>query len=337
MHQSCMSSTQPKYLAFISGGEICTRPSRTASPGRLGERRHVHEPLQGQPRLDGGGAAGAVPDRVHVGADLLDDPAVLAQRGDDRRAGLEPVQALERAVRGDHAVLVHDGEHGQVVAAADLEVVRVVSRGDLDRAGAEGRVDVRVGHDRDPPPGERQLDGRCRRGAEYRSSSGWTATAVSPSMVSARVVATTMRVIPVAVADRDELAVVVGVVDLDVGQRGEAARAPVDDPLGAVDQPVVVQPLEDRLDGPGQPLVHGEPLTGPVHGVAEAAHLGQDPAAVLALPLPDPLDERLAAEVVPGQALLGQLALHDVLGGDARRGPCRAATACGSPACGDGG
>src|SRR6202012_2738165 len=32
MHQSCMSSTQPKYLAFISGGEICTRPSRTASP-----------------------------------------------------------------------------------------------------------------------------------------------------------------------------------------------------------------------------------------------------------------------------------------------------------------
>ncbi len=32
MHQSCMSSTQPKYLGFISGGEILTRPSRTASP-----------------------------------------------------------------------------------------------------------------------------------------------------------------------------------------------------------------------------------------------------------------------------------------------------------------
>jgi len=108
------------------------------------------------------------------------------------------------------------------------------------------------------------------------------------------------------------------VVDLDVGQRGEAARAPVDDPLGAVDQPVVVEALEDRLDGAGQPLVHGEPLTRPVHGVAEAAHLGQDPAAVLALPLPDPLDERLTAEVVPGQPVLGQLALDDVLGGDAR-------------------
>ena len=32
MHQSCMSSTQPKYLAFISGGCSRTRPSRTALP-----------------------------------------------------------------------------------------------------------------------------------------------------------------------------------------------------------------------------------------------------------------------------------------------------------------
>ncbi len=35
------------------------------------------------------------------------------------------------------------------------------------------------------------------------------------------------------------------------------------------------------------------------------------------LPLPDPLDELLAAEVVPVCALLGQLALDHVLGGDA--------------------
>jgi hypothetical protein len=32
MHQSCMSSTQPKNLAFISGGCSTVRPSRTASP-----------------------------------------------------------------------------------------------------------------------------------------------------------------------------------------------------------------------------------------------------------------------------------------------------------------
>ena len=70
-------------------------------------------------------------------------------------------------------------------------------------------------------------------------------------------------------------------------------------------------------DRAGQALVHGEALAGPVHAVAEPAHLAEDLAAVLGLPLPDPLDERLAAQVVPGQALLGELALDHVLGGDA--------------------
>ena len=65
-------------------------------------------------------------------------------------------------------------------------------------------------------------------------------------------VATTIDVVAVAVADGDELALVLAVLDLDVGQRGQAARAPVDDALGAVDQPVVVEPLEDGLDGAGE-------------------------------------------------------------------------------------
>ena len=64
------------------------------------------------------------------------------------------------------------------------------------------------------------------------------------------------RRVAVAVADRDQLARLVRVVDLDVRQRGEVARAPVDDPLGAVDQIVVVEPLEDRLHGAGQAVVH---------------------------------------------------------------------------------
>ena len=125
--------------------------------GRLGQRADADEPLQRLARLDGGAAPAAVPDRVHVRALLGHDPALLAQRADHGRPGLEPVQALERAVRGDHAVLVQDGEAGQVVAAADLEVVRVVGRGHLDRAGAERGVHVLVGHDRDAPAGQRQL------------------------------------------------------------------------------------------------------------------------------------------------------------------------------------
>ena len=45
--------------------------------------------------------------------------------------------------------------------------------------------------------------------------------------------------------------------------------------------------------------------------------LGLDAAAVALHPVPHALDELLAAQVVAGQALLGQLALDDDLGGDA--------------------
>ncbi len=284
--------------------------------GRLGQRRDADEPLQRLPRLDRGAAAAAVPDGVQVGPDLGHDPAVLPQRVDHRGTGLEAVQALERAVRGDHAVLVHDGQAGQVVTAADLEVVGVVRRGDLDRASAELGVDVIVGDDRDMAAGQRQLHSAAEEMGVARvvgvhghrgvAQHGLGAGGRDHDGVRA-----------VAVADGGELALVIAVVDLDVAQRGQAARAPVDDPLGPVDQAVVVKLLEDRLHGAGQARVHGEALAGPVDAVAQAAHLAQDPAAGFGLPLPDPLDEGLAAEVVPAQALLGQLALDHVLGGDA--------------------
>ena len=222
--------------------------------------------------------------------------------------------------------------HRQVVPPADLEVVRVVRRGHLDRAGAERRVDVVVGDDRDAPAGQRQLDLACRsgagsarrRGARRRrcrrasSRPGWWRRR-STSSPSPYRIETSSPSSSVCSTSMSESAV-------------QAARAPVDDPLGPVDQAVVEQPLEDRLDGAGQALVHREALARPVDAVAEPAHLAEDLAAVLGLPLPDPLDERLAAEVVPGQALARPAAARPRSGWRCRRGPCPAATAPRSPA-----
>jgi hypothetical protein len=53
-----------------------------------------------------------------------------------------------------------------------------------------------------------------------------------------------------AVPDRHQLAVLVGVLDLDVGQRGQTAGAPVDDPLRAVDQALAVHAGEHGLHRP---------------------------------------------------------------------------------------
>ncbi len=285
--------------------------------GGLGDALDLHPPLQRQARLDDRAAALAVADGVHVRALLGHDPTLVAQRGDHGGPRLEAVQALERAAHRDDAPAVHDGQVRQAVALADLEVVRVVRGRHLDGAGAELRVDVLVGDDRHAATGQRHLDlgadqvrvplvlgvhrdGRVtehRLGARGRDDD---------------------RVRAVAVADRHQLAVVVGVLDLDVRQGRLAARAPVDDALGAVDQTVVEHLLEDRLHGAGQALVHGEPLAAPVDAVAEAAHLVEDLAAVLLLPLPHARDELLAAEVAAGEPVVRQVALHRVLGRDAR-------------------
>ena len=152
-----MLSTQSKYRCANDAGWIVVAAVPDGVPGGLRQRTHLDEPLLGQPRLDDGVAPRAVPDGVQVGPLLRDDPALLAQGLDDGRAGLEPVQPLEGPGRGDDAPVVEHGDRGQPVALADLEVVRVVRRRHLDRAGAEARVDVVVGDDRDPASGQRQL------------------------------------------------------------------------------------------------------------------------------------------------------------------------------------
>jgi hypothetical protein len=245
--------------------------------------------------------------------------AELGQRLLDLAAGGVAVQSLEAAaLLVDDRLLGEDVDRRQPVALGDLVVVGVVGGGHLDGAGAELAVDGLVGDDRDRAVDQRQahrpadqlavagvvgVDGH-RRVAEHRLRPGGR-HADRAGAVGQRV------------AEQGQLAGDLLVLDLDVGQGGQAARAPVDDPPAPVQQPLLVEGDEHLADGLGEALVHGEALPGPVHRVAEALHLAEDAATGLGLPAPDPLDERLTAEVEAGLALLGQLALDDVLGGDA--------------------
>ncbi len=121
-----------------------------------------------------------------------------------------------------------------------------------------------------------------------------------------------------AVPQRDQLALDVLELHLDVGDRRLQHGRPVDETLGPVDQAVVVHALEDGLDGAGQPVVHGEPVAAPVDAVTDAAHLAADGATGLALPVPHLVDEQLAAEVFLRLAVDGELLLDHGLRRDAR-------------------
>src|SRR5699024_3660044 len=101
---------------------------------------------------------------------------------------------------------------------------------------------------------------------------------------------------------RDQLALVIGVIHFNVGQRRVTPDAPIDDALGAIDKVIVVHLLEDRLHRTRESVIHGEPLAAPGHAIAEAAHLVEDLPAGLLFPLPDALHELFAADVVPRHA-----------------------------------
>ena len=124
------------------------------------------------------------------------------------------------------------------------------------------------------------------------------------------------------------MAVDLDVLDLEVGNRGLEMRIPVDQPLAAIDQPLVVhvdKDLDDRVveiaflarRGSGR-AGHGEGVARPVAGGAKALELVDDGIAGLTLPFPDLGQKGLAPQLAArGLPVSRQLAFDNHLGGDA--------------------
>ena len=209
---------------------------------------------------------------------------------------------------------------GKVRRRGRREVVGVVRRRDLHDAGAELPVDEdRVLDDRDLPVHDRQdrrlalaarrcarrPDGSrapCRRASSRAASSRPPRRPSTPGHVVAHVVQRSLRL---------------AVHDLEVRDRGLAARAPVDDVAPAVDQAVAVEAHEGVPDRPREIRVHREAQAAPVERAAEPPQLREDRVAGLPAPRPHALDELFPAEVPAPDPLLRELALDDHLGRDA--------------------
>ena len=146
---------------------------------------------------------------------------------------------------------------------------------------------------------------RCR----YRSSSGCTATATSPSMVSGRVVATVMksRVVRIEsgalqrVTDVPQMAVYLDLLHFKIGNGGQQLRVPVDQALVLVDEPGAIK-LDEHLEHRArESLIHCELLARPVAGSTEPFELRGDRAAGFRLPGPDLFQKFFAPErAAPG-------------------------------------
>ena len=107
------------------------------------------------------------------------------------------------------------------------------------------------------------------------------------------------------------------VSDLEIGDRRLVERAPVDDPVGAVDPAAIPEVDEEAHHGLDVGVVHRESLALVVERGTETAELADDRTARLLEVAPDALDERLAAEFLARRALVRELLLDDVLSRDA--------------------
>ena len=119
--------------------------------------------------------------------------------------------------------------------------------------------------------------------------------------------------------------------DLEVAHAGPAARAPVDERLGPIGQAVAIQPLERDADGLGRALVHRVAQPTPVGRRADPPLLAEHHRPRRLRERDHPLEIALAAERLAALALLGEDAVEDELGGDARRGRAPAGTASAWP------
>ena len=209
------------------------------------------------------------------------------------------------------------------MALADFVVVEIVGRGDFHAAGAEFRIAVIVGDDRDAAADQRQLDKFADQGfvafivrvnrdggvAEH----GFRASGRDDQVI---VAFSGLGAVGQRVFQVPQETFLVVVFHFEVGNRRVQLGVPVDQTLAAVDQAVFVQAHERFFNGFREAVVHGEALAAPVHGRAEAADLTADVAAGLILPFPDFLEEFLTAQVVAILALGFELTLHQHLRGD---------------------
>ena len=316
-------------LEVLHPGGVGLRPTRGVE-GDLArvdgvERRPFelvdgHEPLLRQPRLKRGVATVAVHDGVIEVLDVIEQ-VVLLEPLDDGLAALVAVHAGELAVAlNNHRVLIEDIDLRQVVGLTHSIVVRVVSRGDLDKAGAKVGIDVPILKDGDLAVDDRELDGLTHEGGLLGVLRGDGDARVTEHGLGARggdddVVLAVNR-LGQRVAQVPQVALLVLVLGLVVRDGGSAVGAPVDDALAAVDQTIVVPVAEDLTHGLGVILVHGKALVVKVDGAAHALDLLDDDAAVLVGPIPASVDKLVATDLQAADALALELLVDLGLRGD---------------------
>ena len=303
---------------------------------RLRQRLGVDVPLIGEIGLDYRAGTVAVRHAVGVWLDLVQQSQRLQPLDDlfARDEAIEAVQHQRLLERSRHRYAIKkcgvvreieppfDVEHvdeRQIVTAPDLEIVEIVRRRDLHRAGALLRIGILVGDDRNAAADEWQDRGPADEMPQalvlrMDGDSGVTQHRLRPRRRDHdEFVAALERIF-----DVPEAAPHLDLLHFEIGDRSLELGVPIDEALVLVDEAVAIKRDEHLHHRARKAFVHGEALARPVAGGAEPLELADDGAARFRLPLPHALDEGLAAHFAAARLLaLHQLAFDHGLRGNA--------------------
>ena len=266
---------------------------------RLRESLHFYEPLLGYTGLHGRSASIAGPDIVVVVLGLQ-QCAFLLQIADDRLSCLVAIHpGIIRIVLHDLRVIGHHIDHRKVVATSYLKVVRVMRRCDLHDARSEFHIYIIIGDQRDLTVNQRQ---------DQRLADEITIALILRIDCHSRIAEQRLRTrrrelhrtasVLERIAEMPEMSLLILVFHLRIGDGGQAVRTPVDDPLAAIDQSLLIEVEKHLVDRTVAALVHREALSLPVTGGAHLLQLGYDPSAELLSPCPGTVEESFTTDII---------------------------------------
>jgi len=287
------------------------------------EGLHANEPLGREPGFDHGVRAFGPRDRVPVGfgPDQQTRSFELLERLRPRVGPVHP-SVLGRDPRaGQVARVVQDvGRHRQArVALVDLVVDNIVARGHLERPRPEGRVDRSVGDDRHLAVGERNddLSPDQRPVTVVFGVDGDRHVSEDRLGTDGRDLQPTGRAVRPWIAEVDEHPVLFRVDHFEVADRGPELRVPVDHPLSAVDEALLVEPNEHLPGRAHTRSVHRVPVSAPIDREAPGSRLFPDPFLVLLHPTLDLVKRLFARQLLEPYSLLLETTAYLDLGGEA--------------------
>ena len=258
------------------------------------------------------------------------------------RSRLASLLGIGRTIGAHRALGVHQPIAGNVVALRNAIVVEIMRAGDFYSTGAEIHVRIVVGDDRNqaavflwPHRNFAQLaDDRriafiigvnghraiAEHGFGARRGNGNIVARLAQGDIPVLVLLDIFISLPASqrVFEMPHMAVALDILDLKIGYRRFKMRIPVDQPLAAIDQPLVVKVDKDLQHGIVEILVHRKGVAVPVRRTAKALKLVHNRAARLLLPRPYLVHKCLAPQFAAALiARSGKLLFNNKLRGNA--------------------